>query len=348
MSLHSATYYYGEGETSAHVSMLKNKLAIRIGANEEKREVFWYYDQIAREEPTLFVYPGSPKQVLRIHSSKVAEEVAGLVQNSIKVIYKRRGATFFKGLLFLGAAITLFYFFAIPPIAASIAARFPITYEKEMGDQMYRAMQSGFVTDAKRTAALNEFFRQLRIPSSYDIKITVIKGEVANAFAVPGGHIVVYDNLLKKMTSYTELAALLTHEFTHVEKRHSLKALFRQFSSRIFFSLLIGSFDEVSAFLMNHADELKGLSYSRRLETEADEGGARLLAQRKIDCNGFIQLFTLLKKEANSYAQTPELISSHPDLEKRMQAIRQLPYCRQSGPVPQPSLQALFNSLKKE
>lgn len=44
-----------------------------------------------------------------------------------------------------------------------------------------------------------------------------------NAFKLPGGHIVVFTGILEKMDSSDELAALLAHEATHVEERHSTR-----------------------------------------------------------------------------------------------------------------------------
>jgi Zn-dependent protease with chaperone function len=162
---------------------------------------------------------------------------------------------------------------------------------------------------------------------------------------MPGGHIVVYDKILKGMQSHEELAALLAHEFTHVAKRHSLRSMFRQLSSQVFFTLLIGDISVAGNVLLQNADGLKQLSYSRDLETESDEQGARLLADRNISCNGFIGLFQLLKKETNG-AETYEWFNSHPDLEKRINNIQHLSFCKQPATT-NATLQTLFTHLQK-
>ena len=100
------------------------------------------------------------------------------------------------------------------------------------------------------------------VPTAYRIRITVVNDNVVNAFALPGGRIVVYTALLKQIKSYPELAALLSHEFTHINNKHSTKSIFRRLGSKVFIGLLFGRFGTVTSVLVNHADNLKSLTYS--------------------------------------------------------------------------------------
>jgi predicted Zn-dependent protease len=186
----------------------------------------------------------------------------------------------------------------------------------------------------------------MQIPSEYNVQIVVVKGDVLNAFALPGGHIVVYDKLLYNLDSYPQLAALLSHEFTHVENRHTIKTLFRQLGSKIFLSLIVGDATAVGGVVINNADQLKTLSYSRRLEKEADQNGVRLLAERKIDCGGFVRLFQILKKETDGAAETSEWISSHPNLDNRIRNIEENPFCKNNTPRTDSSLHHLFLQIQ--
>jgi predicted Zn-dependent protease len=121
--------------------------------------------------------------------------------------------------------------------------------------------------------------------------------------------------------------------------------MFRQLSTKVFFTLLIGNIDVVGGILLNNADNLKQLSYSRSLETEADEQGAKLLSTRHISCEGFFSLFRLLQNETGSH-QPNEWFSSHPDLEKRMKNINQLNYCSQRSSR-DTILHQIFTQIKK-
>ncbi|HZF63577.1 MAG TPA: M48 family metallopeptidase, partial [Chitinophagaceae bacterium] len=229
--------------------------------------------------------------------------------------------------------------------AAALANRFPRSYEKSIGDQVFAAMKKDFDVDEGKTKYINDFFRQLNIPSDYQIRVTVVKGDVMNAFALPGGNIVVYDKIIHGISTYPALAALLSHEFTHVQYRHTVRAMLRQFGSSVIISLIAGDATAIGGVVVSHADELKGLSYSRRLEKEADDAGARILAERNISCEGFVQLFSMLKKEAGA-PKTAEWMSSHPDLDKRIDNIRGDNLCKNSHPQVDSSLSRIFLQLK--
>lgn len=341
MQTANATYYYGDNETLVTVSLEKHRLVIQL---EPGKETYWYYDQIMKLEATKFSYPGYPQQLLAIHLESFAAQLTHEVQKQTGTIRKHRGSTLLKLLVFFLIIVLLFYFFALPRLAAGMASKVPVSYEKELGEKMYQSLRGSFVVDEAKTAHINQFFDELHIPSQYNIQITVVKSDIPNAFAMPGGHIVVYDKILNSMQSYEELAALLAHEFIHVEKRHSLRSMFRQFSSQIFFTLLIGDISVAGNVLLQNADGLKQLSYSRELETESDEQGAKLLVDRNIGCNGFVRLFQLLKKETGE-TKMYEWMSSHPDLENRINNINKQSFCNSSHTT-NTTLQTLFKQLQ--
>lgn len=341
----AATYYYNEQGASATVALLKHTLSIQIQRDGGLSEVIWYYDQIMKADDGRFLYPGPIQQALHIPSSAFTEALMQRMRQQAGSIRRHRGSTLLKLLLAFVVLAALFYFVAVPRIASGLAGRVSLDYEKELGEGMYRSLQGSFTVDEQRTVLINDFFRQLNVRSPYDVKITVVKGDIANAFAIPGGRIVVYDKLLNGITSYPQLAALLAHEYVHVQNRHTLRSLFRQMSSSLFLSLFFGNLDVVGAVLIQNTDQLKDLSYSRSLETEADEQGAALLANRRIDCNGFVQLFQLLQKETGG-GEVPEFINSHPNLDKRIRNIQKLAACQGQQPQNDNTLRGLFLQLK--
>ena len=335
-------YSFNGDEQPARVSFFKNKLSILLKNN---RKVFWYYEQIKRENVYSFRYTEYPPQLLRISSSALADELENRMHKGGKRVNVGKVAPLLKVLLFFFAFLLIAWLFLVPWIASALASRFPVSYEKSIGDQTFNAMKADFVLEERKTAYVNDFFRELNIPSRYDIQITVVKGDIVNAFALPGGRIVVYDQLLNKLGSYSELAALLAHEFTHVENRHTVRTLLRQLGSKVFLSLVLGDATAVGGVIINNADDLKSLSYSRALEKEADDNGARLLADRKINCDGFIKLFQVLKKESQG-AQPHEWINSHPNLDKRIDNIKNNPFCKGSASQSDSTLSQLFKKIK--
>ena len=239
------------------------------------------------------------------------------------------------------------YIWLVPFLADRLARKVPVSYEEKLGDGMYEAMKPGFTIDANRTAYINDFFRELNIATKYNVRITVIHENVANAFAMPGGNIVVYDKILSDMNSYEDLAALLSHEFTHVNEKHTTRSLFGQLGPWVFLSIVLGDVGAIANVLVSNADNLKTLDYSRKLEKEADLNGLKLLSDRKIDCSGFIDLFELLKKEVDlAGGQPSEWISSHPDLERRIKYVKNNKLFNKNGIEQNETLKTLFLKIK--
>lgn len=267
----------------------------------------------------------------------------------MKPWHRRRNArntarvfVFFSAIL---AVLVALYFLLVPWLSERLASRVSIQTEEQFGNAVFEGLALEGQENMEASFAVNHFFAAMNIPSNYRIRITVVSGETVNAFALPGGHIVVYTSLLREIKTYQELAALLTHEFTHINNRHSTKAIFRQMGSRIFLGLLFGDFGSVSTVLANQADNLKNLNYSRSLEKEADLGGLSLIEERKIDPKGFADLFGHLKS-ASPPASLPELLASHPDIEKRMEYIRAA--ANNFQPEEHKELYDIFENLKQK
>ncbi|MBK8139855.1 MAG: M48 family metallopeptidase [Chitinophagaceae bacterium] len=244
---------------------------------------------------------------------------------------------------FLGGLVLL-YFLIVPWLAEKMASTVSVKTERQLGDAVYDAMGLSAAEDTAASFLLNDFFAAMDVPSAYSVRITVVNDNVVNAFAVPGGRIVVYSALLKQIQSYPELAALLSHEFTHVNSKHSTKSIFRRLGSKVFIGLLFGSFGSVTSVLIDHADDLKSLTYSRKLEKEADIEGLEILLQRKIDPKGFEDLFHHLKEAAPSSA-LPEFLGSHPDVEKRISYIKES--SKNATIAVDQRLQSIFEKIKQ-
>ena len=231
---------------------------------------------------------------------------------------------------FLGGLVLL-YFLIVPWLAEKMASTVSVKTERQLGDAVYDAMGLSAAEDTAASFLLNDFFAAMDVPSAYSVRITVVNDNVVNAFAVPGGRIVVY-------------SALLSHEFTHVNNKHSTKSIFRRLGSKVFIGLLFGSFGSVTSVLIDHADDLKSLTYSRKLEKEADTEGLEILLQRKIDPKGFEDLFHHLKEAAPSSA-LPEFLGSHPDVEKRISYIKES--SKNATIAVDQRLQSIFEKIKQ-
>lgn len=233
----------------------------------------------------------------------------------------KAGIKILMALGILVAIILLAWFWFVPWLGERVAMNFSKDYEISMGNRMYEALSSTFKVDERKTQMVNQFYKQLQYGVEYPIEITVVESGVVNAFAIPGGHIVVYDAILEKMKTPEELAALLGHEASHVALRHSLRNLFRSLARKMFLALVFGNDAGILNVMVNNADELKGLEYSRGLETEADDNGLQLMAKSGIDPEGMVRLMELLQKESGGN-EPSSLLSTHPVIVDRIKNIR--------------------------
>ena len=358
MNAYSAKYYLQGGTAQeATVLLLKDKISIGIqNEHNEPQVIYWPYEQIIKDSfwkrGQAVVRCGTyPVQVIEVDSKEFADKLENIFalrnRSWLSRAMNKNMFGIIRVLLVFAAVLLAAYFWLVPFLAERMAGRVPVSYEEKLGDGIYDMLKNEFVLDDAKTFYANEFFKELQIQTNYNVRITVVKEDIVNAFAMPGGNIVVYDKMLAGMNNYEEFAALLSHEFTHINEKHSTRSLFRQLASGIFLSVIIGDIGAVAGTIIRNADNLKGLSYSRSLEKEADLKGLKILSERKIDCQGFLGLFELLKAETGKEGNQPgEWTSSHPDLDKRIKYIKESNLFNKDMPEQEETLNTLFLKLK--
>ncbi len=230
-----------------------------------------------------------------------------------------------------------------PALAEGAAGKVSPEVEKQIGDAWYRNLTSQYRVDSLKTRLAQEFYDSLHYNSRYPIKITVVREPVVNAFALPGGGIVVFDSIIGIMDAPEQLAALLAHEASHVELRHSTRAVFRQLANHLLLSLIFGDDGSISGIVGQQSSELAGLSYSRSLELEADQHGLEYLKKSRIPLRGMSDLFRKMNAGTKSQPDVPNFLSTHPGLEERIH--RAETFAREQGPEAAKSVPASFQQI---
>lgn len=248
-------------------------------------------------------------------------------------------AGIFCGLFLIG------YIWVAPWLGGKVANSFSKETEISLGQQMYDATLGSYQVDTAKTRIINQFFQQLNYKTGYPIEITVVKSPEVNAFAIPGGHIVVYDAILDNMKTPEELAALLGHEASHVAFRHSLHNIFRSLARQMFLALIIGNNSGITSVVVENADKLKGLEYSRELETQADDNGMKLMYENKVNTDGMARLMNLLNDASNGSKGAVNFLSTHPVFDKRIANVKAQLKNYPSSPTEIPGLQETFHKL---
>lgn len=152
-------------------------------------------------------------------------------------------------------------------------------------------------------------------------KFYLVNSGVVNAFALPGGPVVITRGILLTLENEDELAGIIGHEIGHIERRHHAKFVEKQLA--ISFILQIGSLllpqnltGEVLFQLGKISAGLLSLKFSRDQEREADESSLNLLLKAGYSPEGMLKVFERFKKMEK--AKPPEWLSTHPLPESRI------------------------------
>jgi Zn-dependent protease with chaperone function len=153
----------------------------------------------------------------------------------------------------------------------------------------------------------------------YDLQVKVFNHDMINAFAVPGGHVVLFKGLLDAARSPEEVAGVLGHEVGHVVNRDPTRLMLRSAGSVGILGMVFGDF--AGGFLaLVLAEQLISAQYAQGAEANADTFTHGLMADAQLPAKSFATFFDTLK---NKYGDDQGLLShlaSHPDLEGRANA----------------------------
>jgi beta-barrel assembly-enhancing protease len=131
----------------------------------------------------------------------------------------------------------------------------------------------------------------------YDLKVYLLPVKQANALALPGGPIVIFEGLLHESDSPEELAGVLAHEIQHILLRHSTRGILQNLANSMLVALFLGDVNSVMEGIVQLTGELETLGLSREMEAEADKKGMELILSANIDPNGMIRIFEKLTQE---------------------------------------------------
>lgn len=151
--------------------------------------------------------------------------------------------------------------------------------------------------------------------SEYDYKIQVLDNPEINAFTIPGGRIYVFKGLLKFCDSAEHLAAVLAHEMGHIEKRHTVSKLVKEFGLKIIFSMAMGG---DSVLFSELGQTLLSSKFDRSQEKEADQFALELLENTQISPTSIASFFRKLNRENLDYNEKMEFLMTHPHNNSRI------------------------------
>ncbi|SOE11871.1 peptidase M48-like protein [Hoeflea halophila] len=223
------------------------------------------------------------------------------------------------------------------PVMANVAARVtpaPISAIMDAGtlETVDRTLFSATELSAAEQRDLTERFTTLAPHAdtgSRDLVLLFRSSPLigANAFALPGGTVIMTDELIAVARDDDEIDGVLAHEIAHVEARHTLQTIYRAAGLAIMVGVIAGDSGQMVDTLLSQAAALQQLSYSRAFEIEADLRSVELMLAAGEGRNplAFIDLLDRLVEEMAPGASEQEegFFSTHPGNPNRRETVLQ-------------------------
>lgn len=207
-----------------------------------------------------------------------------------------------------------------------VARNVPVEWEEAAGGAIFESVTSEnrLIADSIINLKMNRLGSLLSRNTEenpFQFRFYVIEDSSLNAFALPGGRIVVHSGLILRADKVEEVLGVLAHEIAHVTERHHARGLISRMGLTIVLSSFFASESELADLIINTGGNLQALKYDRELETEADEKGLEILEKAGINPAGMITFF--LKLEAQSEGNyVPAFLSTHPATTERIQKLK--------------------------
>lgn len=225
------------------------------------------------------------------------------------------------------------YMFWLPAAAERLVGHIPIESEARLGrkaltwldgKQFFTSTRLDIETQTRLSEGFGRLTHGLPLEASYSIALRDSRLLGPNALALPGGTIVITDQMVKLTETPEEALAVLAHEIGHVELRHSMRHLLQDSATAVVATAVTSDASSLSAAVAGLPALLVQMKYSREFEAEADEYAFALLKRNGISPLAFASVMERLSKQRGSAKEDEDLafLSTHPMSQERIARAR--------------------------
>jgi predicted Zn-dependent protease len=221
------------------------------------------------------------------------------------------------------------------PLARVVADNIPPAVERKIGDTIMAQMKfgGGFITDPAVRQDLDALVAPLMHIAAKDgmsFSFHIAQEKEVNAFALPGGHIVIHTALVTAAKTPEEVLGVLAHEMAHVTERHVLRGLIETAGLYLLVDFFLGDVSGLIAVAADQGAFLLSQKFSRDFERAADDVGWDFLILARVDPRGMIDFFRTLKAEQAKLRKDMPLgelenglafLSTHPATDERIERL---------------------------
>lgn len=240
------------------------------------------------------------------------------------------------------ASVALIIFVLVPIMADQLATYLPPEGEAALGDATFEQIRTALgefdapvklCEEPVGRAALDKMVARLNPDPDlpYPVKLAVLDNDLVNAFALPGGRVVLFRGMLEAAEGPDEIASILAHEFGHVVNRDPTRDALRSAGSIGVLGLLFGDFAGGTVVLML-SNQLINAKYSQAAEAGADDYAHDLMTRADLDPAALGSIFQRLMDKYGDAEGIMAHLASHPQLRDRIAAARDASAGQDFGP----------------
>jgi Zn-dependent protease with chaperone function len=335
MSGYPGSYSDGRSAARIEVAVSLDVTGLRLSDASGGRIALWPYDELVhlgevfKDGPLRLTCRTEEGARLSLADRAL---LADLVERAPQLALRNRGwaqraLRWTASLVLAVAVLTGVLWFALPRFAEATAKVVPVAWEVDLGERVLGQILDLFAkTGGERprfceaeagrrvldrlTGRLAEVAR-----SPYTFKVSVLDIGVTNAFALPGGRIVLFKGLIDFAESPDEVAGVLAHEMGHVTHRHGTEGIVKSLGLAFFFGVMLG--DLGSGIVGLAGETLLSTSFSRAAESDADTTARALLEGAGLGARGLAAFFARLEETYGDLPAALALLSTHPSNESR-------------------------------
>jgi predicted Zn-dependent protease len=235
------------------------------------------------------------------------------------------------GLGLTAGAVWLIVAFVLPLAAEPVSKRISPAVEAYMGKQMVKMLDRAIfkpsrLSEEKTDELEQKYARFVEGEDDQNYRLEFRRAGTPNALALPGGIIIVTDEMVQATANDAEFLAVVAHEIGHVRGHHAMRLVLQSSGLAVLMTALAG--DAVGTTILAAAlpAVLLRTRYSRQFESEADDYAFAMLKRHGQSPQAFADLLRRLRLREHAAEKPDSLLqylSTHPATEERIQRAEQ-------------------------
>ncbi len=300
----SGRYFDGKSAAAHDVTAEPSGSHLHIKFSDGSVAKSWSYNEIIVLEeaapplPTKITSRRDPDARLLIPSRTEWEKIKIHLNRSEFVKTLPTGFWHFVGYAALSVAVIAAVWFSAPAFLEQASVFVPASWERALGKKvMMSVINDPVCVDPAGRKVFDRMVATLQKAANSQTKyiVTVVDNpEIMNAFAAPGGYIVLFSGVLKRAGSAEEVAGVLAHEMAHIELDHATRGIIRDLGFALMIQGMLGGGHNEAAKMVSFLGQMR---YSRINEMEADDKGLSFLKRAGINSKYMAKFFEHLDAE---------------------------------------------------